>query len=87
MQRGKMRSIEKRIREIENRLTRKEPEGAWLAFINPDETVNLSHIKYDDVLLNSREELQEFIELHNMQGFDIIIVDHATCKGEPPKEL
>ena len=82
-----MKSIKKRIQEIENWITRKESEGAWLAFIEENETVQLSHIKHDDIYLNSREELQEFIKIHNLQKFDLIIVDHAHCQGEPPKEL
>ena len=81
-----MNSIEKRIAELE-RQTAKKPEGAWLAFIKENETVCLSHIKHDDIHLNSREELNEFIDDHNMQRFNLIIVDYAHCQGAPPEEL
>jgi len=82
-----MRSIEKRIREIENRLTRKDSEGAWLAFIEKDESVKLSHIKHGSKTLNGRKELQDFISSQNLKGFDLIIIDHAQCQGKPPGEL
>lgn len=82
-----MRSIEKRISVIEKMLTQKKAEGAWLAFIEDDKTVHLSHIKHDDIFLNSRAQLNEFVKLHDLGQFDLIIVDHATCKGVEPKEL
>ena len=81
-----MNSIEKRIKELERR-TAKKPEGAWLAFIEENEAVHLSHIKHEDIYLNSREELNEFIDANNMQDFDLIIVDYAHCQGKPPEEL
>ena len=66
-----------------------------IAFSGPDEggvsivrnVQNLSHIKYDDVYLSSREELHEFIKLHDLGRFDMIIIDHADCVGESPEEL
>ena len=82
-----MKTIEKRIEELENRRAQRKAEGAWLAFIYSDGTVNLSHIKRNDIFLNSREQLHEFIDLHDLGRFDLIIVDHATCQGPPPKEL
>lgn len=78
-----------------NRLTALErkttaTDGAWLAFINEDGSVSLSHHLHGKIELTSREALQSFISdnsLNSGNAIKIIIIDSLDCKGAEPMEL
>ena len=83
-----MNSIEKRISELERTIN--PVDGAWLAFIDDDGAVSLSHRKHGDIRLTSRSALQSFILDNKLNADDkirIIIIDSAECKGTEPTEL
>ena len=81
-------NLNKRLSELEKTIN--PVEGAWLAFIDDDGIVSLSHRKHGDIRLTSRSALQSFILDNKLNADDkirIIIIDSAECKGEPPAEL
>ena len=81
-------NLNKRLSELEMKIN--PVDGAWLAFIDDDGSVSLSHHKHGKVNLTSREALQCFISENGLDSDDtirIIIVDSAECKGTAPKEL
>ena len=80
--------LNKRLSELERTIN--PVDGAWLAFIDDDGTVSLSHHKHGDIRLTSRSALQSFISENSLNADDkirIIVIDSAECKGDPPKEL
>ena len=81
-------NLNKRISELEKTIN--PAEGAWLAFIDDDGSVSLSHHKHGKMNLTSREALQSFIldnKLNTDDKIRIIIIDSAECKGTEPTEL
>lgn len=83
-----MKTIENRLTALERKTT--ATDGVWLAFINDDGSVSLSHHKHGKIELTSREALQSFIsdnELNSGNTIQIIIIDPADCIGAEPKEL
>ena len=80
-------NLNNRLQELENRISPKEKKSAWVAMIDVNEKVTLSHAKNDTVYLNSRKELHNFIIENDLQDMQVLIVDVVNTKGEPPKEL
>lgn len=85
-----MKTIEKRIAELENRRAQRNAEGAWLAIVDYDGTVSASHIKHGEYEFNNVDEFEAFRKEKGIIEGDfiqVIIVNAKDCKGEPPKEL
>ena len=81
-------NLNKRLSELEMKIN--PVDGAWLAFIDDDGSVSLSHHKHGKMNLTSREALNTFISQNSLNADDkirIIVIDSAECKGDPPKEL
>lgn len=81
-----------RITDLLNRETvsvakRLAEKSAWVAHINSDGNVNLSHERHDDIYLSSRDELNEWIKENDLGEWRVIVIDVVNTKGEPPKEL
>lgn len=71
-------------------VTREDYKGAWLAFIEEDETVSASHVEHGNYNFSNIDEFEAFRkEKGTVKGdyIQVIIVNAKDCQGEPPKEL
>lgn len=82
-----MKAISKRLSAIEERTRPRERPTAWVAMIDVNGKVKLSHAKSDTIYLESREALQQFIVKNDLQDMAVLIVDIVNAKGEAPTEL
>ena len=80
-------NLNKRLEALETTL--RPSEGAWLAFIQYDGTVDLSHVKYGNIRLTSREAYQQWYKENIIEDGTIKVfeIDIINCKGEEPNEL
>lgn len=80
-------NLSKRISAIEATLN--PPDGAWIALIDVDGVVELSHVKYGKLRLPSREAFETWYRGNIIEDgrIKVFIVDVVNCKGDPPKEL
>ena len=80
-------NLNKRLEALETTLS--PSEGAWLAFIQYDGTVDLSHVKYGNIRLTSREAFEQWYRQNIVEDgtIQVFIIDIVNCKGEEPNEL
>ena len=82
-----MKAIERRLHQLEEIHDPKEKLSAYVAMIDTNGKVTLSHAEHDTVHLESREELNQFIAENNIPEMGVLIVDIVNAKGAPPEEL
>ena len=89
-----MRSLERRLEQMETLYGEpedKKPKGAYVAIIDTDGSVKVSHKDFDDFTLPNKEALDTWIEENGLNDdwfIRVIIVDNNKHKDEPqPKEL
>ena len=81
-------NLNKRIDALEElHAPKKEKPTAWVAMIDVNGKVELSHIKHGTIYLNNRDELQDFMKDNELDGFQVLIVEMVNAKGEEPEEL
>jgi hypothetical protein len=83
-----MKSLEKRLSEIEEEMKPKEEKpSAYVAIISEDGTVSVSHADEDDFTLPNEEALDKWIEENNLDESDYIRVIVVRSQGKAPKEI
>ena len=82
-----MREIDKRLSELEQKLTPQERLSAWIAYVALDGTVKMTHAKHDTIYLQHRNDILQFETDNNLKEWQVIIVDSTRPAGEPLKEL
>ena len=80
-------NLNKRLKALEEIHDPKEKPSAYIAIIETNGKVELSHAEHDTVHLESREELNQFIAENNIPEMGVIIAEYVNAKGAPPEEL
>lgn len=79
-----------RLDNVINNYEMRRNQGAYVAIIEEDGTVNISHAYREDIQLESEQKLQEWIKANNLNKGDyikVIVVNSNNIEGEKPKEL
>ena len=80
-------NLNKRISQLEEIHAPKEKLSAYIATIETNGKVTLSHIDHGTIHLDSVEELNRYIAENDLLEWQVLKVEYVNAKGEPPEEL